>query len=210
MKYTTVFPNNNIQYIWRALYNNLIYDLNDLRNFVNIREIPGKQQLCSCFQGIKRHTGRKIFYFLKADITCGMFSKHINYRSKNMEFNVEKDHTGKKTSFVVLNIKIIDSFFLATKKDIQKMSYDFNMIKKSVIPFPKKKQDTEKHSSFVRKNRQKPRRTEVVKLFCGAFVIKMAMKSFSKQITMRMEKKFLQLSTIQHRNGGVSNFTTKM
>ena len=39
--------------------------------------------------------------------------------------------------------------FLQTKKDIRKMSYDFNMIKKPVISFAKKKQDTEKHSSFV-------------------------------------------------------------
>ena len=64
------------------------------------------------------------------------------------------------------------------------------MTKKSVIPFAKKDIRYRKNnSSFVRMNRQKPHRTEVVKLFCGAFVIKMAMKSFSKQITMRMEKK---------------------
>ena len=59
-----------------------------------------------------------------------------------------------------------------------------------MIPFAKKDIRYRKNNgSFVRKNRQKPRRTEVVKLFCGAFVIKMAMKSFSKQVTMRMEKK---------------------
>lgn len=70
------------------------------------------------------------------------------------------------------------------------MSCDFNIIKKFVIPFTKKRNKIQKkHNSYVRKDRQKPRRTEVVKLFCGAFVIKMAMKSFSKQITMRMEKK---------------------
>lgn len=42
MKYTTVFPNDNLQYIRRVLYNNLIYNLNNPGNFVNIREMPGK------------------------------------------------------------------------------------------------------------------------------------------------------------------------
>ena len=50
-----------------------------------------------------------------------------------------------------------------------------------MIPFAKKDIRYRKNnSSFVRKNRQKPRRTEVVKLFCGAFVIKNGDEKFLK------------------------------
>ena len=127
---------------------------------------------------------------------CGMFSKHIN-RSKNTEFNVEKDHTAKKLLYIVLNTNIIDSFFSCKQRKIYRKHHVISIWQRSRwFHLQKRNKIQKKHSSFVRKNRQKPRRTEVVKLFCGAFVIKMAMKSFSKQITMRMEKKFLQLSTI--------------
>lgn len=52
MKYTTVFPNDNLQYIRRVLYNNLIYNLKKMRNFVNIRELPGKWHLCRYYRCI--------------------------------------------------------------------------------------------------------------------------------------------------------------
>lgn len=49
---------------------------------MNTREISGEKQLCNYFKSIKMRTGRKIYYFLKADIICGMFSTPIDIEVK--------------------------------------------------------------------------------------------------------------------------------
>lgn len=60
------------------------------------------------------------------------------------------------------------------------MSYDFNMIKKPVISFAKKKQDTEKHSSFVQKEQAKTPQNRGCKTVLWGFCHKNGDEKFLK------------------------------